>query len=318
MSLKAELVEIKSKVLKNNALGDPEERKILVFHPEELVPGSPLLIELAGLNGTPKLNNRFSQVLNKLYRKNLLGSSVIINPDFSTKFHVNQYMNSPSVGNYEDFIIKEIIPFISEKFRTGKTALFGKSSGGFGSYTLAAKNPGIISGFANHFGDSGFEYVYIPDMPVAYRELHNMEIKDYIREKSMKDNLNDAEIKTLNIIGMSAFYSYNASMESGMDLPFDKDTGIFRDDIWNKWSIHDPINNIESYADSLKKLEAIYLDVGLKDEYNLYMGMRGLHRKMENCNINHTYKEFNGGHFYNTPRYEESLPFLAEKLNENK
>ena len=291
MSLKAELVEIKSKVLKNNALGDPEERKILVFHPEELVPGSPLLIELAGLNGTPKLNNRFSQVLNKLYRKNLLGNSVIINPDFSTKFHVNQYMNSPSVGNYEDFIIKEIIPFISEKFKTGKTALFGKSSG-------------------------GFEYVYIPDMPVAYRELHNMEIKDYIKEKSMKDNLNDDEIKALNIIGMSAFYSYNASMESGMDLPFDKDTGIFRDDIWNKWSIHDPVKNIESYADSLKKLEAIYLDVGLKDEYNLYMGMRGLHRKMENCNINHTYKEFNGGHFYNTPRYEESLPFLAEKLNE--
>jgi enterochelin esterase-like enzyme len=315
MSLKAELVEIKSKSLKNNVLGDPEDRKILVFHPEELVPGAPLLIELAGLNGTPKLNNRFSQVLNKLYKKNLLGNSVIINPDFSTKYHVNQYINSPSVGKYEDFITREIIPFISEKFKTGKTALFGKSSGGFGSYTLAARNPEIISGFADHFGDSGFEYVYIPDMPIAYTELQNTTVSDYIKKKSLKDDLTDNEIRTLNIIGMSAFYSYNNSSEEGFDLPFDPNTGIFREDIWNKWSAYDPAKNTESNVENLKKMDAIYLDVGLKDEYSLYMGMRSLHNNLLKCNISHKYNEFNGGHFYNTPRYEESLPFLAEKLN---
>ncbi|WP_337861071.1 alpha/beta hydrolase-fold protein [Ferroplasma sp.] len=317
MVLQAELVEIKSKALKNNALGDPEERKILVFHPEEIVPDSPLLIELAGLNGTPKLNNRFSQVLNKLYKKDLLGNAVIINPDFSTKYHVNQYINSPAAGNYEDFIIKEIIPFISEKFNTGKTALFGKSSGGFGSYELAAKNPEVINGFADHFGDSGFEYVYIPDIPVAYRELHNKDIKEYLKEKSTKEDLTDDEIRTLNIIGMSAFYSYNNGKDAGFDLPFDLDTGMFREDIWKKWSEYDPVKSVDSYINNLKKLNAIYLDVGTKDEYSLYMGIRSLHKKMENNNIDHEYKEFNGGHFYNTSRYEESLPFLAKKLQKN-
>jgi enterochelin esterase-like enzyme len=315
MTLQAELIEIKSKALKNNALGDPEERKILVFHPDEIVPGSPLLIELAGLNGTPKLNNRFSQVLNKLYKKNLLGNSIIINPDFSTKFHVNQYTNSPAVGNYEDFIIKEIIPFISEKFKTGKTALFGKSSGGFGSYELAARNPDIINGFADHFGDSGFEYVYIPDIPVAYRELYKKDINEYLKEKSTKEDLTDDEIRTLNIIGMSAFYSYNN--EKGFDLPFDQETGMFRNDIWQKWSAHDPVNTVDSSAENLRKLDAIYIDVGTKDEYNLYMGIRSVHKKLEDNNISHMYREFNGGHFYNTPRYEESLPYLASKLQKN-
>jgi enterochelin esterase-like enzyme len=317
MPLQSELVDIKSKVLRNNALGDPDERKILVFHPEELDPGAPLLIELAGLNGTPKLNNRFSQVLNKLYKRNMLGNAVIINPDFSTKYHVNQYMNSPAAGNYEDFIIKEIIPFISERYKTGKTALFGKSSGGFGAYTLAARNPEIINGFADHFGDSGFEYVYIPDIPVTYRELGDKDINEYVHEKSLKEDLNDNEIRALNIIGMSAFYSYNNS-ESGFDLPFDRKTGMFRDDIWSRWSSFDPARNVDNNIENLKKLDAIYLDVGLKDEYNLYMGMRSLHRKMENFNISHRYNEFDGGHFYNTPRYEESLPFLVEKLTENK
>ena len=79
MSLISELVDIKSKALENNPLGDPVDRKILVFHPDKLVTGAPLLIEMAGLNGTPKLNNRFSQVLNKLHKKDLLGNAVIIN-----------------------------------------------------------------------------------------------------------------------------------------------------------------------------------------------------------------------------------------------
>ena len=35
----------------------------------------------------------------------------------------------------------------------------------------------------------------------------NMEIKDYIKEKSMKDNLNDDEIKTLNLnFWIGSFY----------------------------------------------------------------------------------------------------------------
>ncbi len=80
----------------------------------------------------------------------MLGNSIIINPNFSTKYHVNQYINSPAVGNYEDFIINDLIPQISDMFHTGKVALFGKSSGGFGAYTLAVRHPDIISGFANH------------------------------------------------------------------------------------------------------------------------------------------------------------------------
>jgi poly(3-hydroxybutyrate) depolymerase len=315
MSLISELVDIKSKALENNPLGDPVDRKILVFHPDKLVPGAPLLIEMAGLNGTPKLNNRFSQVLNKLHKKDLLGNAVIINPDFSTKYHVNQYMNSPAVGNYEDFLVKEIIPLISEKFETGKVGLFGKSSGGFGSYTLASRYPEIISGFADHFGDSGFEYVYIPDIPIAYRELHDTSITAYMEKMAQKDDLTDNEIRTLNIIGMSAFYSYNNENHLP-ELPFDTETGMFNEDIWKKWSGYDPVNNVESNAPNLRKLDAIYLDVGTKDEYSLYMGMRTLHKKMELLDIKHKYMEFNGGHFYNTPRYEESLPYLIAKLNE--
>ena len=315
MSLNQKIIKIKSKALENNYLNDPVEREILVFYPDEIVDNAPLLIELAGLNGTPKLNNRFSQVLNKLYKRDLLKNAVLINPNFSTKYHVNQYMNSPAVGNYEDFIINEIIPYISDLYHTGNVALFGKSSGGFGAYTLAVKHPDVISGFADHFGDSCFEYVYIPDMPVTYRELYNRNIGDYLTEKSKKDDLTDNEIRALNIIGMSAFYSCNDDSELNFDLPFERDTGSFKHDIWNKWIRYDPAKNVVNYIDNLKKLKAIYLDVGTDDEYSLFIGMNTLHKKMEKNGIEHKYEKFKGGHFYNTTRYETSLPFLIDKLS---
>ncbi len=316
MSLNQKIIKLKSKALEGNYLNDPVEREILVFYPDKIVDNSPLLIELAGLNGTPKLNNRFSQVLNKLYKKDLLKNAIIINPNFSTKYHVNQYINSPAVGNYDDFIINEIIPYMSDLYHTKNVGLFGKSSGGFGAYTLAVNHPDVISGFADHFGDSCFEYVYIPDIPITYKELHNKSINEYLNEKSKKEDLTDNEIRALNIIGMSAFYSYNEDSELKFDLPFERDTGSFKPDIWNKWIKYDPAKNVVNYISNLKKLKAIYLDVGTEDEYSLFIGMSTLHKKMEKNGIDHQYEEFKGGHFYNTTRYEESLPFLIKKLSE--
>ncbi|AAT43263.1 hypothetical hydrolase [Picrophilus oshimae DSM 9789] len=307
--LNKKMIRIKSRALKGNKLNDSDERDILVFYPDHVDHGI-LFIELAGLNGTPKLNNRFSEIITKLYKNGKIENSVIINPDFSTRFHVNQYMNSPEVGNYEDFIINEIIPEVSEMFHTDKTVLFGKSSGGFGAYNLAVRHSDIINGFADHFGDSCFEYVYIPDIPVAYKYLKNKSIDDFISETSGKSDISDDEIRTLNIIGMSAFYSYN---DHGFDLPFDNENGSFKNDVWNRWIYYDPAKNIEKYLNELRRL-SIYMDVGLKDEYNLFIGLRTMHSKLLKNNIEHCYLEFNGGHFGNSKRYEFSLPYFVERF----
>ncbi|MEM0132196.1 alpha/beta hydrolase-fold protein [Acidiplasma sp.] len=315
MLLNQKMVTVHGDSLKGNYLNDDIDRDVLVFYPDKIVDGAPLLIELAGLNGTPKLHNRFSEILNSLYKKNLLGNSIIINPNFSTKYHVNQYINSPAVGNYEDFIINDLIPQISDMFHTGKVALFGKSSGGFGAYTLAVRHPDIISGFANHFGDSCFEYVYIPDIPIAFKELRNKKLNEYIKEVSLKDDLTDNDIRTLNIIGMSAFYSYNENTDLKLELPFDLETGGFNNDVWQRWLKFDPSKNVDNYISELKKLDAIYLDVGIKDEYSLFIGMNVLHKKMEKYGVNHIFEEFNGGHFGNSKRYEKSLPYLVNRLS---
>jgi len=310
--MKYEIIKIESQELKDNYLKDPYVREVLVYTPDEIEEGLPLFIELAGINWSPNVNNRFHQIMTHLLKKM---KAVVVNPNFRTKYYLNQYINSPAVGNYENFIIKELIPELKERYKVGNVALFGKSSGGFGAYTLAVRHPDVIQGFADHFGDSCFYYLYANDFVYTIKALEGKKPKDLLKELITKTPSED-DMKILNVFGSSAFYSPNLNSETGFDLPFDE-TGEIIDEVWKKWLSFDPVKNVENYVDSLRKLKAIYLDVGKCDEYNLFIGMRSLHKKLQKLGIQHYYEEFKGGHFGNSSRYCTSLPYLYERLKLN-
>ncbi len=58
------------------------------------------------------------------------------------------YVNSPITGNWEDYVIDEVIPFIDSNYRTIKDGsargIFGFSMGGFGAINLAFKHPDVF------------------------------------------------------------------------------------------------------------------------------------------------------------------------------
>ncbi|NON62996.1 alpha/beta hydrolase [Acidianus sp. DSM 29099] len=309
--MKHDIMTIESESLKDNFLKDPYVRELHIYTPDQLDEGLPLFIELAGINWSRNTSNRFHHIMHNLLDKEKI-KAIVVNPDFRTKYSMNQYINSPAVGNYEDFIINELIPQVREKYGTGNVALFGKSSGGFGSFTLAVKHPDIVNGFADHFGDSCFFYLYAQDFVYAVKYLHDKDVRQAISELISKEP-NDDEMRVLNVLGSSAFYSYNVKKECGFDLPFTC-SGEIVEDVWKRWIANDPVKTVSNYRDELRKMKAIYLDVGKNDEYNLFIGMRTLHKKMENLGITHFFEEFDGGHFGNSTRYCKSLPYLYEKL----
>jgi len=313
--MRTEIIEFESDALRDNFLGDDFRRQILVYTPDGIEDSYPLMIELAGTNWKPRLHNKFADIVEKLFSQGL--KAVIVNPNFSTKYNINQYINSPAVGNYEDFIIMEIIPYFREKYRTGKTALFGKSSGGFGSYTLAVRHPDVINGFADHFGDSCFFYLYGEDFAYTYNMLQKYK-KEELLKRLLSKRPTDEEMHALNVFGSSAFYSPDMNEPYCFDLPFDESTGEIIDDVWAKWKRIDPVKNVMHNIEALKRMSAIYLDVGNSDEYRLYIGSRSLHNKLLNAGIEHHYEEFAGGHFGNSERYLISLPYLYEALRTDK
>jgi enterochelin esterase-like enzyme len=56
------------------------------------------------------------------------------------------------------------------------------------------------------------------------------------------------------------------------------------------------------------------VDVGAYDEYQLQVGARVLHRKLEALGIPHVYEEYPDGHRHTDYRYANSLERLSKAL----
>lgn len=318
MLMNLKFLEFESDILKDNILKDPYIRKTAIIEPDQ-PEGKPLLIYLSGflssslaqLNYDPLSEDLYSRV-KRLKNEGKIEGSIIILPDTFTKVGGNQYLNSEAVGKYEDFILDEIIPYFSEKYSTDKIGVFGKSSGGYGSLTLGMKSK-KIKALASHSGDAYFEYVYLPSFPKVIPYLRKFktpkEWLDYYWTKQNKKKKED--INTLNIVGMAAFYSPSTSGD--ILLPFDLETGEIINEIWKKWLEKDPVRMIDSMAENLQS-KFIYIDVGVKDEFNIQYGSRIIHKKLKQKNIQHIYEEFEDGHLNVSYRYDISIPILEDYL----
>jgi hypothetical protein len=318
-----------SKVLRSNPLRDPYKRDVVIYLPPQYKQsnskGYIAAIGLVGFGGkgrmllnTDPFGENIEERMNRLIAKGKCGPLILVLLDCFTRFGGNQYINSSATGMYEDHIVKEIVPFIDRKYNISSHAVWGKSSGGYGSLILGMRNPEAFSGLVDHSGDAAFEYCYLPDFPKAleaFREAGGP--KKWLEKfwkKPNKHQRNDAQ--PLNIFAMAAHYSPNPkSKEMGIDLPFNLGTGELLQKVWNRWLSWDPVRLVEMYKTNLRKLKLIHIDCGIKDEFNLQWGARMIHSKLERMNIRHYYEEFDDGHMNISYRYDISLPKIYEALS---
>lgn len=311
--------QFQSEILKGNPLKDPYIREIIIYLPPTYnasnSKGYTTIFCLPGygnrargvLNIDP-FNEGIHGRMNRLISKRKIGEMILVHVDCFTKLGGNQYVNSSAIGNYADYIIKEIVPFIDNNYNCGQHVIFGKSSGGYGSITLGAHNPRIFKGVVDHSGDAGFEYSCIPEFPkalVAFREVGGA--KSWLRKFWKKNRHTANDLAVLNVMCMAASYSPKGSEEMGIEFPFNLKTGEISFSVWNKWLNLDPIKMVERYSTNLKQMKLIYIDCGTRDEFNLIWGARMLHSKLENLGIKHFYEEFDGGHMNTGFRYDISL-----------
>jgi hypothetical protein len=80
------------------------------------------------------------------------------------------------------------------------------------------------------------------------------------------------------------------------------------------WRRH-PVVAIEIQANNLRRLRALYIDCGEKDQFNLVYGARRFVRRLNELGIAHRYEEFPDNHTGVDYRMDESLPFLARALS---
>lgn len=320
------LETIESAILKKNPLKDPHQRQLAIYLPPryEVNRSYPVIFLLPGfasknitlLNREP-FSEAIDEKMDKLIAAGTIQPMIIIIPDCFTYYGGSQYRNSEAFGNYESYLIQEIVPYVKSKFKLSLSptqwAIMGKSSGGYGALSLGLRYPEIFGIVACHSGDMGFEYCYLPDFPEAMLTLEKAGgIPAFMKKFYTSPKKSTAYFLTLNILAMAAAYSPNLQQAPYFfDLPFYLHTGEINQDIWQQWLRCDPIRLIDEHPSALQQLK-IYLDCGRQDEYRLYAGSRILSAKLQGLGIDHCYEEFDDGHRHTHYRYERSLQFISE------
>jgi len=336
MQSEVRVLDHTSKVLKNNPLNDPFKRKLLVYLPPSYNSGSkryPVMYLISGFTGYGALNmnltpfsENIQQRLDRLIKTKAIKDMIVVMPDCFTKYGGSQYVNSTATGRYEDYMVKEIVPFVDANFRTlpkaASRCIIGKSSGGYGAMWLAMRNPDVFGLMATHSGDSGFEYCYMEHFAEFVVLIQKYGKGHKAVENFIKTQINNKQPKggdfhnIINTIGMSACYSPNPKRkEYNFDLPFDIYTGEIIPGVWNKWLKFDPVRIVNKYKANLKKLKYIYVECGVKDEFKLQSGARIFCDKLKKIGVKYTHLEFNGGHFNVQYRYDVSFAEVSKRFS---
>jgi S-formylglutathione hydrolase FrmB len=352
------VLEHTSSILKDNALGDPHVRKLGVWLPPQYDEGPskrrfPVLYDLVGFTGSglshtnwKPFGDNVPERAARLIHEQKMGPMIFAFPDCFTALGGNQYVNSSAIGNYADYLTREIIPFVDKEFRTLASrehrGCFGKSSGGYGSMIHGMKYAKYWGGIADHSGDAYFDFVYWHDWPNTLNALARYRlpkrkpgeydarresrgrrlaegfddgrIKRFLAHVWKKEKLTSAEGHCIMNLCMAATYDPDPRAPLGFRVPFNLESGEVIDRRWSKWRENDPINLVGKYRDNLKSLRGIYIDCGWRDQYHIHYGSRILSKRLSEAGIRHTYEEFDDDHSDIDYRMDVSLPFLYRAL----
>ncbi|MDH3789800.1 MAG: alpha/beta hydrolase-fold protein [Xanthomonadales bacterium] len=319
-----------STVLRGNPWGDPTERELNVYLPAAYTSGGaplPVLWDLAAYtnSGPGHLNWRnqgenLPARLDRLIGQGEMEPVIVAFPDCYTALGGNQYVNSEAVGRYADYLNLELIPLLATELNViddrESRGVFGKSSGGFGALHLAMNYPDLWGAVASHAGDVGFEMVFQKEFPTAAQVLAAFkdDFTDYIRAFWRKNRPSGRDYTAMMVLAMAASYDPDIQDPTKIHLPFDVRTCELDPERWQRWLDFDPLLALDKQGEALKSLRALYLDVGIYDQYHIQYGTRRFTDQLNARGIPHRYEEFEGTHSSIDWRLDHSLPYLVGAL----
>ena len=163
---------IEGSQLAGNLLGDPSERDLFVYLPpgyeetERRYPTAYLLHaygETAEQMVTPATDGQrwrppIEDVLDPVFGRMGVPPMIVVIPDGTSRYGCGQWVDSPVTGNFEQYVLHDVIPYVDAAYRTLPDArsrgVFGFSSGGFGAWNLASRNPDVFGAMAVLSADS--------------------------------------------------------------------------------------------------------------------------------------------------------------------
>lgn len=314
--------------LEGNLVGDATKRSIIIYLPPSyetlLEKRYPVLYLLHGgrgftnttwIGGGYLVGFNIKNVMDRLITNGKLHEMIIVMPDTNSKRYLGTlYTNTPVLGNYEDYLTRNLIEYVDSHYRTlpqsASRGIAGHSLGGYGAIYLAMKHPETYAAVYGH-ESSALEFdEYVPSY-----------YSNFLSAVKVTNTQDMAEFQkaTSNIKVRFAFpasFSPNPNNPPFfVDWPWELVGGELKriEPIWKKWLQFEPVTMIAHLKENLLRLRAIKFDAATGGNINT---ARAFHQALTNTGIPHVFEEFQGGHFEQTAERVEAeiLPFFSTVL----
>jgi S-formylglutathione hydrolase len=322
---------VHGKGLEGNPLGDSPDRSVHVYLPPSYLTHPdrryPVVYLLHGFGGTSNGDLGWlapgsepgppspAAAMDAGVASGQLHEMIIVMPDCTNAYGGSFYVNSVVAGGWEDFVVRDLVAFIDQKFRTlndpSARAIVGHSMGGFGALRIAFAHPDV---FSVVFAISP---AAIDDMLVA--QIRPQEFVDAATAKTA-DELAGREFFQRAAVAAGAALSPNPNAKPLLvDLPFVAGpSGPQRvDAVARSWSTMLASSSIASHRATIARLRAIGLEVGDHDEVKaIITTTHAMDRALTAANLPHDFHEFHGGHVDHLSEQiaKTALPFASAHL----
>ncbi|MCE6991856.1 alpha/beta hydrolase family protein [Dyadobacter sp. CY323] len=313
-----ERIKVHGKCLEGNLEGNSADPEVSIYLPPSYKKDSkrryPVIYLLHGFTDTDaqwyglvKHWINMPVIVDKVFAAGKVNEMIIVTPNAYTRSGGSFYSNSITVGNWEEYVAKELVSYIDKQYRTiakpTSRGLAGHSMGGYGTMRIGERYPDVFSSL----------YAL---SPCCMAPGGNRSPESLAKIEAIKDpaDFNKADFGTKAALASAAAWSPNPTKP-----PFYTDqiveNGQFQKMTETKWAANSGMATIDQYIPNLKKLKGIAFDAGDKDQ-PIASNIKTLHELLENYKIEHTYEEYQGDHLNRIgERIEQKmLPFFSGKL----
>jgi hypothetical protein len=316
--------ELRSTSFAGSKIGISPDRRITVYLPQAYASGRkrfPVIYYLGHFfqdHAAPYSTDNAKALFDKAIGDGSIRDVIIVTADFSTPAGSSWYVNSSATGNWQDFMIRELVPHIDATYRTipnrDSRGILGDAVGGYGAIRFGMQYPNIF----------GTVYAMNPvGTGINVQPPHSRPNWDLIQKAG---SVEDLKSDGYSVIFTSIYQAFSPA-PGKPPLFFDPPVRKTGDETLVDTKVLARLNAgfalsalLPAYAEQLKTLRGLKFDWGRADRLRDHIyGNQSFAHLLEEYGVPHEAEEHAGGfrdrHWGDTGRvYTDVLPFFDRHL----
>lgn len=295
--------------LEGNLEGNSADRTVYVVLPDAYDTARarrfPVIYFLHGFTATAEKYMGYVPFEASLRAAGKAGEAIVVVPDSYTRYGGSMYSSSPTTGDFEAFVAKDLVRYVDGHYRTlarrESRGLAGHSMGGYGTLRIGMKHPEVF----------GALYALNPccllPRPVEAAEARF--------EAMTPEQAEKGDFATRGNFAVASAWSPNPKKP-----PFFADLatsgGKPVPEVLAQWAANAPVAMVAQYLPALRAMAGIAIDTGTTDF--VQADDVAIHQALGKLGVKHEFEIYEGDHGNKVPERfgAKVLPFFAARLKQ--